>query len=163
MRARLIKEARHLFGRQGYSATSQAEICAAAEVSRGALNYHFDGKKDLFEAVVENVLSSFRDWGDDRDLREELEHYFRTALDPEIFSITIRDAPAVLGIQTWRDIELAHFVEPMVARGLEPLSARMVYGALLEATIAAFSANDREDTISRALLLVERIIHAWND
>jgi AcrR family transcriptional regulator len=47
-RAQLIRAAAEAFAEQGYDATSVAEICQRAGVSKGAFYHHFDSKQDLF-------------------------------------------------------------------------------------------------------------------
>jgi AcrR family transcriptional regulator len=47
-RAHLIETAARAFAEQGYDATSVAEICLRAGVSKGAFYHHFDSKQDLF-------------------------------------------------------------------------------------------------------------------
>jgi AcrR family transcriptional regulator len=47
-RAHLIETAARSFAEQGYDATSVAEICLRAGVSKGAFYHHFDSKQDLF-------------------------------------------------------------------------------------------------------------------
>jgi AcrR family transcriptional regulator len=47
-RAQLIQTAAQAFAEQGYDATSVAEICQRAGVSKGAFYHHFDSKQDLF-------------------------------------------------------------------------------------------------------------------
>ena len=56
-RARLLEAAVRLFSRQGYDATSVAEICAAAGVSKGAFYHHFESKQALFLALLEEWLA----------------------------------------------------------------------------------------------------------
>ena len=51
----MIGAARDLFAERGYADVGTEEIVRAAGVTRGALYHHFDGKRDLFEAVYEQI------------------------------------------------------------------------------------------------------------
>ena len=50
-RRRILDAALELFNRNGYAATSQAEIAAAAGIRQGNLTYHFPAKLDLVVAL----------------------------------------------------------------------------------------------------------------
>src|SRR5215204_1653976 len=54
-RAALIDAGRTLFAERGYGGVGTEEIVAAARVTRGALYYHFEDKRDLFRAVYGEV------------------------------------------------------------------------------------------------------------
>src|SRR2546421_10951846 len=54
-RGALVAAARELFAERGYAAVGTEEIVRAAGVTRGALYHHFSGKKQLFQAVYEDV------------------------------------------------------------------------------------------------------------
>src|SRR6478752_5521701 len=54
-RAALVSVARSLFAERGYAAVGTEEIVRAAGVTRGALYHHFQGKRELFQAVYEDV------------------------------------------------------------------------------------------------------------
>src|SRR5260370_38476212 len=47
----LVDAARELFAADGYAATSLAAVAARANVTKGAVYHHFEGKHELFEAV----------------------------------------------------------------------------------------------------------------
>ena len=51
----LIAAARRLFAERGYDGVGTEEIVRAAGVTRGALYHHFGGKRELFEAVYEQI------------------------------------------------------------------------------------------------------------
>src|SRR5215211_8487011 len=54
-RRALLGAARGLFAEGGYHATAAGEVVGRAGLTRGALYHHFEDKKDLFRAVVEEV------------------------------------------------------------------------------------------------------------
>jgi AcrR family transcriptional regulator len=57
-----------LFSQNGYDATSVAQICQDAQVSKGAFYYHFSSKQELFLALMEtwldDVVGLFQSAGD---------------------------------------------------------------------------------------------------
>lgn len=60
-RSLIIEQAGLLFAHFGYSAVSSKEICQAAGVTPAAVNYHFQSKEGLYEAVLteaEQVISA---------------------------------------------------------------------------------------------------------
>lgn len=57
-RAAILSAAEELFSTQGFTATSLSEIALSAGLSRGAPNYFFGSKAQLYAAVLERV---FRD------------------------------------------------------------------------------------------------------
>ncbi|WP_299030172.1 TetR/AcrR family transcriptional regulator [uncultured Thermanaerothrix sp.] len=56
-RRRILEAARETFASQGYQATSVAEICQRAGVTKGAFFYHFPTKHTLFLALLEDWLA----------------------------------------------------------------------------------------------------------
>ncbi|MBT2486424.1 MULTISPECIES: TetR/AcrR family transcriptional regulator [unclassified Microbacterium] len=55
-RRRIIDAAIDCLGRDGWHSTTLASIAAEAGISRGLISYHFAGRDDLFEAVLETVV-----------------------------------------------------------------------------------------------------------
>jgi TetR/AcrR family transcriptional repressor of uid operon len=56
-RERILRAAQQVFARAGYDATSVAEICREAGVSKGALYHHFPTKQSVFLALLEEWLT----------------------------------------------------------------------------------------------------------
>jgi AcrR family transcriptional regulator len=52
----ILSTAQELFSKNGYDATSVAEICQKAKVSKGAFYHHFPSKQDLFLALMTSWL-----------------------------------------------------------------------------------------------------------
>ena len=55
---RILQASGQLIARNGYDATGVAEICKAAEVSKGAFYHHFPSKQDLFLRLLNNWLET---------------------------------------------------------------------------------------------------------
>lgn len=55
-RSEILHIALELFSKNGYDATSVAEICKKAKVSKGAFYHHFPSKQDLFLALMAGWL-----------------------------------------------------------------------------------------------------------
>jgi AcrR family transcriptional regulator len=60
-RAQVLRHAKRLFARKGYHRTNVADIIARAGIARGTFYLYFQNKKDLFEELLEQVLSELRD------------------------------------------------------------------------------------------------------
>jgi AcrR family transcriptional regulator len=176
----LVRAARELFTKRGYSGVGTEEIVARAKVTRGALYHHFADKRDLFRAVFEQV---------ERDLMERIgarmeatddpwelmlagmRSFLDACEEPAVKQIALTDAPSVLGWQEWREIDNRHglgltraalqgAVEARVLRpiAVEPM-AHLFVAALSEAAfVIAHADQPREERnqVERALIqLVE--------
>src|SRR5215469_6172712 len=51
-KARILDAAEKLFGQKGFEATSLRDITAEAQVNLAAVNYHFQSKDSLIDAVI---------------------------------------------------------------------------------------------------------------
>ena len=113
-RAALVAAGRHLFGQRGFADTSVEEIARQARVTTGALYHHFPTKAALFEAVFEQfhadiMEASGRTAAGARDEVEFLARAFEAFLDailePAAQRILITDAPAVLGLARFTELD----------------------------------------------------------
>jgi AcrR family transcriptional regulator len=163
----LIAAARVLFAERGYAAVGTEEIVRAAGVTRGALYHHFDGKRDLFEAVYERIeielaqriAAGALSAGATEPLeamRAGAEMFLRAATEPEAQRIVLLDGPSVLGWDRWREIATEHglgLIEATLQAAIEagaiaeqpvrPL-AHVLMGALDEAAMLVARAEDPE-------------------
>jgi AcrR family transcriptional regulator len=55
-KTRLLDAAEKLFGKNGFDATSLRDITAEAQVNLAAVNYHFQSKESLIDAVIERRM-----------------------------------------------------------------------------------------------------------
>jgi AcrR family transcriptional regulator len=113
-KARLETVAREIFAERGFEAVSAEELVAKAEVTRGALYHHYDGKEGLFAAVVETVMRELhaelvRETAALADPLLALERgigvFLKACSEPAMQRILLVDAPAVLGWQRWREMD----------------------------------------------------------
>ncbi|WP_067721791.1 TetR/AcrR family transcriptional regulator [Nocardia yamanashiensis] len=161
-RAAVIRAARNLFGQNGYNAVSTIAVAESAGVSRGALYHQFADKRELFEAVFEDLEQSLvtvigtavrNAYSPDpiANLIVGCLAWLDASTAPEVRRIALLDAPAVLGWSRWREIELRHTIglvenaltEAITADRIRPQPVRplalLIVGSLDEA--AQYLAN----------------------
>jgi AcrR family transcriptional regulator len=166
-RAALVGTARALFAERGYADVPAEEIAVAAGVTRGAVYHHFTDKQGLFRAVFEEleaevtaeIATAVEDASDQpAAMAAGLCRFLDVCQRPEVSRIALTDAPAVLGWQTWREIEARHGLG-VITRGIEaarqdglllpapvPLLAQLVLSAVIEAALLITHAADPQAT-----------------
>ncbi len=58
-RNRILDAAEVVFQRNGVSRTSLADIASEANVTRGAIYWHFEHKVDLYDAMIQRIIAPF--------------------------------------------------------------------------------------------------------
>ena len=58
-RKEIVSSALHLFAERGFASASIADIAEAADITKGAIYWHFDSKDALFKAILDQIR---RDW-----------------------------------------------------------------------------------------------------
>jgi AcrR family transcriptional regulator len=147
-RAALLAAGRKLFGRKGYVETATEELVAAAQVTRGALYYHFTDKAALFDAVVERIAADILAAIERAALAETdkvdgllagCKAYLDACLSPAVRRIYVVDAPSVLGPKRMREID-ARYALGSLREGVEEVLAEQPGQALAaDALTALFS------------------------
>jgi AcrR family transcriptional regulator len=179
-RAKLVKAARRLFAKRGYSAVGTEEVVKKAGVTRGALYHQFEDKKDLFRAVFEQVEAEVaqsivaRAEADAADpvevLRRGTRLWLDASLDPEVRRIVLVDGPSVLGFDEWRAI-LARYGLGLLAGGLEAAMdegaidrqpvmalAHVITGALDAAALYVAESDDPEQARKEMEPVLDRLV-----
>jgi AcrR family transcriptional regulator len=164
-RAALVEAARALFAERGYAEVGTEEIVRAAGVTRGALYHHFEGKRELFEAVYERVEVELAERiaagalaanaaSPLEAMRAGSEMFLAACTEPAVQRIALLDGPSVLGWDRWREIAAEHglgLIEGSLqaaidageieAQPVRPL-AHVLMGALDEAAMLVARAED---------------------
>jgi AcrR family transcriptional regulator len=182
-RAALVTSARRLFAERGYAHVPAEEIVTTAGVTRGALYHHFADKQQLFRAVFEELegevtaeVAAAVAAAPDRptSMVVGLGRFLDVCQRPEVAQIALTDAPAVLGWQTWREIEARHGLG-VITEGLQaaardgllvpapvPVLAQLVLSAVIEAALlithAADPAAARADAEQALLALLSGMV-----
>lgn len=158
-RGALLAVGRSLFAERGFAAVPADEIVSAAGVTRGALHHHFGDKRGLFRAVFEQIEGEIvadlgRLVGDGADglVPRALAAFLDICERPDVRRIALTDAPAVLGWQTWREVEAEHGLglltamladSPTVSKATPaPVLAQLVLGSITEAALLIAHADD---------------------
>ena len=173
--AALVAAGRHLFGRDGFAATSVDDLAREARVTTGALYHHFPNKTALFETVFETVHGELmqaaeRAAAGASDELEFLSRGFQSFLDallePDVLRILITDAPSVLGQARFTELDERYAFAPIVAAlrsataagklSVEDpeTTARLLLGALMRGAMLIGSSAEPEqtrDAVSRAM------------
>lgn len=184
-RAALVAAGRHLFGRAGFAATSVDDLAREARVTTGALYHHFPTKTALFERVFEQVHAELLAVSADaaagapdeiEALARGFEAFFDSMLTAEVQRIIITDAPAVLGLARFTELD-ERFAFASIAAELRAASAagrlqavdpdtlaRLLLGALTRASMLIASSPDsrqaRDHVVTAIRLLLTGLAQA---
>ena len=162
-RTALLNVAHGLFAERGYADTSTQDIVEGAEVTRGALYYHFRNKKGIFQAVFEQLRHARTRAVQERmaaaegDLWQRIVKtgcaaFIESTADKRAQRIIFLDGPSVLDPHVWHEHVPAvnlirQSLERLVSSGFieeapcETL-ARLLWGSFLEAGLCISYAHD---------------------
>ncbi|HTZ91861.1 MAG TPA: TetR/AcrR family transcriptional regulator [Streptosporangiaceae bacterium] len=166
-RAALVAAGRRLFGTRGFAATSVEDIAREARVTTGALYHHFPTKAAVFESVFEQVHADLGEASLQAAMQATdaiglltagIGAFLDAVLDPEVQRIVITDAPAVLGLARFIELDERYAFAGTVA-ALEaandsgalrvpdpPTLARLLFGALTRAGLLIASSAEPKAT-----------------
>jgi AcrR family transcriptional regulator len=176
--AALVDAARDLFARDGYDATSLDAVAARAGVTKGAVYHHFDGKRQLFEAVFSReverlgtpLAAAYTRKKDPWDaFQAGCRAFLDECLDPGLQRIVLLDASAAIGWEGIRRLEapLLELMELAIARAADagriaqrppgPL-AHFLFGAICEMAMIVARASDQKAAQRQAVAEIGRVL-----
>jgi len=176
--AALVDAARELFARDGYDATSLDAVAARANMTKGAVYHHFDGKRQLFEAVFTREVQQLATplveaYARKKDPWEAFKAGCRAfldeCLDPDLQRIVLLDALAAIGWEQVRRLEgpLLDMMQLGISQAADagriaprppaPL-AHFLYGALCETAMIVARADDQKAAHRQAVSEINRIL-----
>jgi AcrR family transcriptional regulator len=170
----LRRQARKLFAQKGYSGANTNELVERAKVTKGALYHHFANKRELYQAVVEDM---------EQELVERIEAagaglapwerlsamctaYVESCREPALARMLVLEAPAVLGWKTWCNLEQKYEVAAF-ARCLKEIDglnepaetlAQVILGALTTGARVIATAADPEAARVQVQQTIDRLI-----
>jgi AcrR family transcriptional regulator len=171
----LRRQARKLFAQKGYAAANTNELVGRAKVTKGALYHHFANKRDIYQAVVEDMEQELVERleaaaGASRDpwerLRAMCRAYLDACLDPGLARMLVLEAPVVLGWKTWCNLEQKYEVAAF-ARCLseadalqEPAEtlAQVILGALTTGARVIATADDPKTARAEVQKTIDRLL-----
>ena len=116
-RERILAEAKTLFEKQGYAATSIVQICEACGITKGGLFHYFSSKKELFTKIWTDLQKEMDTASRNAAIaaRSKTDPYaaflagIKTYLDwasrPDYQRIVLTDGPAVLSMSGWYEAD----------------------------------------------------------
>jgi AcrR family transcriptional regulator len=179
----ILQAGRELFATQPYSEITGLQICVRAGVTRGALQHHFGSKLGLFMAIFDglqgDVVSRIADALADHDdpweqARAAVVVLLDVYTDAEYQAVVLKEAPAAIGWQRWRDPYRDNFADVVrdliasfTAAGLTKHSPAMLTatmnGALTELSFEIAQSNDPPHTRTAALALLDEMMSKFRE
>jgi AcrR family transcriptional regulator len=176
-RTKLVAVARDLFGTKGYAATAIDDVTRAAGLTKGAFYHHFADKQAIFRAVFEETERKLLEgaaavtapdaW---RRFRAGCRAFLEASIDPAVQRIAFHDAPAVLGWETWREID-AKMTLGLIEGGLQAAIAeggvqvrspatlaRLIFGTLCEGGRMVAAAPEPKKALDAVMREVDALL-----
>ncbi|MFR9749535.1 TetR/AcrR family transcriptional regulator [Nocardia sp. 004] len=179
-RQTLLDTAARLFAERDYADLSAEELVRAAGLTRGALYHHFDGKKGLFEAVVDDLeqraaqrIKAAMDSATDPIGRVDrgLVAFLDVCTEPDYLHIVLSQGPIALGWRRWRELDQHHLIGLVIDAVRNLLDADLIrphppeliasafYGALTEMSLTIAETNDLQQGRAKAAALAYELLN----
>ena len=179
-RRRILDAAMRLFAERGYHASSNADVAEAADLTRGAMLYHFPTREDLVEAAIDHIQQR-RTEAFEAAAREQGGDATDQAIDAywELLQLAPFKAFAELEAVARTDPDLARRIAPAQAAfdhaQIGSLSSLLLAGSgarfqtgrdlarfMLEGLARATLTYEQDDRAERLLAVIKRITRVMN-
>lgn len=122
-RRTILRIAGQMCAQSGYDQLSLEDVATAASVTRGAVYHHFENKKGLFLEIVRSELDAMgaqilaaaevapTRWD---ALVAGCREFLRKSQQRGYQQLILTDAPAVLGIATWNELDYRYTTRSLV-------------------------------------------------
>jgi AcrR family transcriptional regulator len=180
-RRRILDAAMRLFAERGYHASSNADVAEAANLTRGAMLYHFPTREDLVEAAIDHIQqrrteafeAAARDQGHGDATDQAIDAYWEL----------LQQAP----FRAFAELEAVARTDPDLARRIAPaqaafdhaqigsLSGLLLAGSgarfqtgrdlarfMLEGLARATLTYEQDDRTERLLAVIKRVTRVMN-
>jgi AcrR family transcriptional regulator len=117
-RKRILDAAMTLFADRGYHASSNADVAEAAELTRGAMLYHFPTREDLVEAAIDHIQMR-RTEAFESAARDQETHGDATDQAIDAYWELLHQAP----FRAFAELEAVARTDPDLARRIAPAQA----------------------------------------
>ena len=180
-RKRILDAAMRLFAERGYHASSNADVAEAADLTRGAMLYHFPTREDLVEAAIDHIQqrrteafeAAARDQGHGDVTDQAIDAYwellhrapFKAFAELEAVARTDPDlarriAPAQAAFDHAQIGDLSHLL--LAGSGARFQTGRDLARFMLEGLARATLTYEQDDRGDRLLAVIKRITRVMN-
>ncbi|WP_062047417.1 TetR/AcrR family transcriptional regulator [Bacillus sp. JCM 19034] len=178
----LISIARKQFTLRGYHKTSLEDLVKEAGVTRGALYHHFKNKKGLFLTVFERIQLEIAEQVESeaakstdvwRQLLNGCQAFIMSAIKEDNRQILLIDGPAVLGWETWRQMDESYSMKSLyeqlhlmqAAGHLRPTSiealTHILSGAMNESALWLAQQSDYKSKLEDVMNVLTQTIYTF--
>jgi len=158
-KTRILDAAEKLFGKNGFEATSLRDITTEAQVNLAAINYHFQSKESLIDAVIlrrlEPVNRRRMEMLDAAGPSPTLEQVLEAFLYPVLDADVVRAVPLIGRAFS----DPAQFAARNFAKYIEPSARR--FDEALQAAVPGLPAEERFWYLHFMVGAMTRILAMW--
>lgn len=179
----IMRAGRELFATQPYPDVTNLQICARAGVTRGALQHHFGNKLGLFTAVfdglqndvVSRVMDAVTDHHDPwEQAQAAIVAYLDACTAPDYQTVVLKEAPAALGWQRWRERHvdgfagaarevIGNFTAADLIKHSPVMFAALMRGALTEMSFQIARSDEPTQARTAALVILDDLMSRFRE